>query len=135
LSGTSTTLESYETNFHQDLNGDGMIGIPSGTSPSNPASPAAVVTAVNNDTFVFEPRAGAAAAPKAESADGLVSGGSFSYAGMQPPAPLHDAQVAQPQTLLDLTKSDIFSNPDQHDGASVTNFHLADPYADHFIIS
>ena len=28
-SGTSTALESLETSFHQDLNGDGVIGIPS----------------------------------------------------------------------------------------------------------
>ena len=28
VSGTSTTLESLETSFHQDLNGDGVIGVP-----------------------------------------------------------------------------------------------------------
>jgi hypothetical protein len=28
VSGTSTALESYETSFHQDLNGDGLIGPP-----------------------------------------------------------------------------------------------------------
>ena len=28
VSGTSTALESLETSFHQDLNGDGMIGVP-----------------------------------------------------------------------------------------------------------
>src|ERR1019366_9122915 len=28
LSGTSTALESLETSFHQDLNGDGVIGTP-----------------------------------------------------------------------------------------------------------
>ena len=27
-SGTSTALESLETSFHQDLNGDGVIGVP-----------------------------------------------------------------------------------------------------------
>ena len=27
VSGTSTALESLETSFHQDLNGDGVIGI------------------------------------------------------------------------------------------------------------
>ncbi|TPQ36275.1 protease [Bradyrhizobium guangdongense] len=29
VSGTSTTLENLETTFHQDLNGDGTIGVPS----------------------------------------------------------------------------------------------------------
>src|SRR5206468_2236917 len=28
VSGTSTAFESYESVFHQDLNGDGLIGIP-----------------------------------------------------------------------------------------------------------
>jgi hypothetical protein len=28
LSGTSTALESFEQSFHQDLNGDGVIGVP-----------------------------------------------------------------------------------------------------------
>ena len=27
LSGTSATLESFETSFQQDLNGDGLIGV------------------------------------------------------------------------------------------------------------
>ena len=27
VSGTSTALESLETSFHQDLNGDGVIGV------------------------------------------------------------------------------------------------------------
>ena len=31
VSGTSTALESLETSFHQDLNGDGVIGVPSST--------------------------------------------------------------------------------------------------------
>ena len=28
LSGSSSTLQSFETSFHQDLNGDGAIGVP-----------------------------------------------------------------------------------------------------------
>ena len=28
VSGTSTALEALETSFHQDLNGDGVIGVP-----------------------------------------------------------------------------------------------------------
>ena len=34
MSGTSAALESFETSFHQDLNGDGSIGLPNeGSSP------------------------------------------------------------------------------------------------------
>jgi hypothetical protein len=32
VSGTSTTLEGFETVFHQDLNGDGIIGVPAATT-------------------------------------------------------------------------------------------------------
>ncbi len=32
FSGTSTALESLETSFHQDLNGDGVIGVPAATA-------------------------------------------------------------------------------------------------------
>jgi len=33
--GTATSFEALEPSFHQDLNGDGVIGIPSGTSSSS----------------------------------------------------------------------------------------------------
>ena len=36
VSGTSATLESFETSFHQDLNGDGIIGVPPTTDRSRP---------------------------------------------------------------------------------------------------
>src|SRR5260370_702802 len=31
MSGASAAIENAETSFHQDLNGDGVIGLPSGT--------------------------------------------------------------------------------------------------------
>jgi hypothetical protein len=34
VSGSSTALESFEIIFHQDLNGDGVIGVPNHTSPT-----------------------------------------------------------------------------------------------------
>src|SRR5262249_25612717 len=45
VSGTSTTLESYETSFQQDLNGDGVIGVPAASSAAN-------------SSFVFTPAVG-----------------------------------------------------------------------------
>ena len=42
VSGSSRALQSFETSFHQDLNGDGAIGVP-GTS-SRPARPSLVDT-------------------------------------------------------------------------------------------
>jgi serralysin len=41
VSGTSSLVESLETAFHQDLNGDGVIGIPSATSPATTQAAAA----------------------------------------------------------------------------------------------
>ena len=62
VSGTSTALESLETSFQQDLNGDGHIGVV--TSQSTSAAPINEVLVANpqggiltgaagNDTFVF----------------------------------------------------------------------------------
>jgi len=62
-SGSSTAIENAETSFHQDLNGDGVIGVPSGVQPkSSPIAQAAAVTVANNDTFVFPLSSGAAVA-------------------------------------------------------------------------
>jgi serralysin len=57
LSGSSTTLVSLETSFHQDLNGDGTIGL-SATAPSRSAPQAAWMTIGGHDTFVFAPNFG-----------------------------------------------------------------------------
>jgi hypothetical protein len=89
VSGTSTVLEQYETTFNQDLNGDGVIGIPPATKPATvataqnfqfadhgnasqttiPGSSTAVVAigettnpaACGHDAFVFAPNLGQAA--------------------------------------------------------------------------
>jgi 20S proteasome alpha/beta subunit len=60
VSGTSTALESLEPSFQQDLNGDGVIGVPpSATTSSIVASPATVSASQDltgssgRDTFVF----------------------------------------------------------------------------------
>ena len=48
VSGTSSALESLETSFHQDLNGDGVIGIPSGDGDRIPAGSTSLVEVGNN---------------------------------------------------------------------------------------
>jgi hypothetical protein len=80
ISGTSTTLERFEVAMHQDLNGDGVIGIPSLTKPATvsssqdnfqfagnvnsgmvvqaPAGQTGLVTITSHDTFVFAPNFG-----------------------------------------------------------------------------
>jgi hypothetical protein len=48
LAGNSTTVESYETIFHQDLNGDHTIGVPGATgTPTTSTTPATLASAVN----------------------------------------------------------------------------------------
>jgi hypothetical protein len=58
ISGTRTTLENYEPLLHQDLNGDGVIGVPpapvKGATSSVGVSQAVSVNAANSETFVFE---------------------------------------------------------------------------------
>ena len=49
LAGTSATLETAETSFHQDLNGDGVIGVP--TAHAAVSMPAA--SALAGNSFVF----------------------------------------------------------------------------------
>ena len=64
-SGSNTTLESLETSFQQDLNGDGTVGVPGHTSPAAlvaSASPAAPAQSFGgSDGFAFHPDLGATA--------------------------------------------------------------------------
>jgi serralysin len=137
VSGSSTALESLETSFHQDLNGDGVIGVPAPTAPLAPASSAATATVVSKDNFVFAQDVGAGGAPTGKIADAMGRGGFFSAADIQPPSPLHDAQSGQSQALFQFAKDghDIVINPDDHGSAIMSNWHWTDPHASGFIIS
>ena len=90
MSGNSSALESLETSFHQDLNGDGTIGVASsqvnltnqtslanqaGLSPSAAPQPA-WFTAANNDTFVFQANFGASG-HIADASPSVAGGGEF----------------------------------------------------------
>ena len=60
VSGSNSALELLETTFHQDLNGDGVIGVPAAQAVSGLTSSAAPqTTSAINDTFVFRPGLGA----------------------------------------------------------------------------
>jgi hypothetical protein len=62
VSGNNTALETIETSFHQDLNGDGVIGVPPATSPvaTTNATTHAIIDA-GHEAFVFAPNFGQAA--------------------------------------------------------------------------
>lgn len=56
VSGTSATLETYETSFQQDLNGDGTIGIPARTQTIEAHGATSLVQVGNN--YFLDPTAG-----------------------------------------------------------------------------
>jgi serralysin len=80
-SGTSIALESLETSFHQDLNGDGVIGIPAAAAPATVAS---------SDTFVF------AAGTASGSADTMGHDAITALASNLPAIPANDVQTGNP---------------------------------------
>jgi 20S proteasome alpha/beta subunit len=53
VSGSSTTLEALETSFHQDLNGDGMIGAPVVTATTIEAFGATALVQAGTDYFLY----------------------------------------------------------------------------------
>jgi len=137
VSGTSIALESLEPSFHQDLNGDGVIGILAAAGPSAPASQGTTVTVVNNDKFVFSPGIGADVVANAGSASTIeLDGFSLVTSNAQLAALLPDAQAGQPQALFQSTNGghDTLINLGNHDSITLTNVHIADPHASHFII-
>ena len=81
-----------EPGFQQDLNGDGVIGIPASTSAGASVAAAAVAVA-NKDTFVFAPATGTAATGGSASAVGYDA---IAAASGNPPAESsHDAASSQ----------------------------------------
>ncbi len=58
VAGTNSALEALETSFHQDLNGDGVIGVPSGNSVAALAVFTAAAGSSANDSLAFLPAAG-----------------------------------------------------------------------------
>ena len=52
MSGSSATLEAYETSFHQDLNGDGVIGVPAPTGTAIESFGSTKLVQVGNDYYL-----------------------------------------------------------------------------------
>ena len=53
LTGASSTLQSFESVFHQDLNGDGFIGVVSGTTTVIELFGSTSLTQVGNDYYLY----------------------------------------------------------------------------------
>jgi hypothetical protein len=72
--GNNTTLESLETTFNQDLNGDGSIGIPAATSPAAAQLAQASQTSFDGQTLTL-------GAPSTFSGQLIGFGGDDTFAG------------------------------------------------------
>jgi len=143
VSGSDSSLESIETTFHQDLNGDGVIGIPAtvapvGTAKSTGSGNAAVqphdaaVMSSGGDAFLFR----AASDPIWNTAkesnfelDALLSAGG----GHQPMVALYDALASQLHSILQSAEvgHQALAN---HEGTVEANPILASLHAGHFIL-
>ena len=133
--GTSPALESIETNFHQDLNGDGVIGIPAAQAASAIPSSSQTVS-VMNDTFVFRPGVGADAIESFVSTDTIELDGFSSVTNNALLTALNDAQTGQSQALFQSANGghDTVINLGNHDSITLTNVHIYDLHASNFII-
>ncbi len=125
VSGSSSALESLETSFHQDLNGDGVIGVPVSAATSPVATNQAAAnqlassgpinaTAAAGDSFVFEPNFGHVA-----------------ITNVMPPAGLEfsNAVFANTNALLAAARDDGHGNvvitDAAHDTLTIQNMTLA----------
>ncbi len=131
VSGASTALESLETSFHQDLNGDGVIGVPTmATSASGTQSISVTIGGPNNDTFIFHPGVGAEAV-NAASADkselDVHSAGDINLTKL-----LNDAQTNDWHAFY--STNGVQSGFGNDDNITVTSVHISDLHANNFII-
>ena len=125
ISGTSTKLENYETALHQNLNGDGVIGIPpvaaKGAASSGGAQQAISVRVANSDTFVF-----------GWGASGSNSGMIEHEVWIAEQHPTLSAPDAFNQFLIEMHDATMIAG--NHDGLAVMNFHFVEVHGTHFVI-
>jgi hypothetical protein len=132
VSGTNATLESLETTFQQDLNGNGVIGIPplavGAPVTESHASPAAMAA---EDSFLFRSDLGNGFmdAVKTSLTDGLFLAQPDHRAEALAVLPNPSEEMARVITELQDTVKEISQN-----SAAQVGPHVADLIAGHFII-
>jgi serralysin len=134
MAGNNATLEALETTFHQDLNGDGTIGIPAGGSASHAAAPSlsAMMGGSGNDNFAFRADLGEALPSITANAGKLESHEPPSASDTNIAWLLIDAQHDHWQTVqAALGGPDVLGD---HHHAAAISVHIADLHANHFII-
>ena len=70
LTGNSATLKSFETSFHQDLNGDGVIGLATTGSLANAGPALAEAPVDTSNTFNFSDGLGSPAVTDLQRSEG-----------------------------------------------------------------
>jgi serralysin len=145
--GTSMALESAETSFHQDLNGDGVIGIP--PAPTTPAATTPAFVAANPGSIEADGSSGAPpqnggqtsilgiwSATSERSSNGwqfdfAAHSGSASTVEPGLLAPWHDAQAGQQPPTFTPANNDHETVLHQ-DGTTAATGFFADLHAGHF---
>ncbi|MEH2561446.1 NF038122 family metalloprotease [Bradyrhizobium sp. AZCC 2289] len=144
-SGTSSALESLETSFHQDLNGDGVIGIPTHQAPGNSSSPDVTAQGAGLSNTASQPAYATAGAGGNDSflfrgaADPLWNIGSKGtlqfdalFSSIQPTPSSTDGQTGLPHTNFQL--ADIAHETSDHGHEAVTNANFTDLLSGLFIV-
>jgi serralysin len=127
--GSSIALESLETTFNQDLNGDGSIGIPPATVSAVSASTLAVASQ-SNDAFSFRQVIGAEIAT-AKAISPVDIGSLFASNNNQFGARSVGGSMEQLHTLFEAANHDqVFNSSDKDQ--SLADIHLANLLAHHF---
>lgn len=138
-SGSDTALQSLETSFRQDLNGDGVIGVAAHAAlVSSETAAATPMQLVAPDSFVFHPGMGAQVIASGGSASTIELDGFSSVANaLQFATLLGAAQSGQAQSLLQAVDggNDTLIKLGDHDSITLQNVHLADLHAANFIIA
>jgi hypothetical protein len=117
VSGSNSALEAIETSFHQDLNGDGVIGIPSGPATTVIQTDGSTCLVQVGNNYFLEP-VGGSAGPELKSAGAAVLAGQLGAW-----APIGAVQTATGyEVAWKMSGADVYSvwSTDSH-GNFVTN--------------
>jgi hypothetical protein len=133
VSGSNAAFEAQETIFQQDLNSDGIIGVPSGALPA----PAAMAGS-SLDAFVFRNdlttavNAATGAAGDLQHLDQLapVAGNGFAWPSSDGPG----ASIPQGLQLASLLGESTHDQGHQGDSVAAPDFRWTDLHASHFVL-
>jgi len=140
VAGTNTTLEALETTFHQDLNGDGTVGIPSavvaGTSGTNSLSELHHPDAAGifGDSFHFRADFGASTADAAKMSPVHLGDVLSVQTGewVELVSSRHSAAQDALHSTIEVQDS-VTNDPDHHSATRVAA-NIDDLHAGHFLI-